>query len=156
MTLPKTKFILDFISRVNGQSITTVVERAVRAAGKTAKLKGGLGGDLGWEDFWDPEEGIRLLKLLDCKAYQSSFDEEELKAFVLAHRVFFYSNYVNSIFNVAYLRVLWPKLDEYRLLWREEKENDYWIAGKAMAADLAAAQIRPPVWPPPPKPKTDD
>ena len=121
-----------------------VVERAVHAAAKTAKLKSEYG-DLGWEDFWDPEEGIRFLKLLDCKAYQSNFDEDDLKAFVLEHNEFFYSDYSKSIFKVAYLRVLWPKVDQYRLLWREEKQNDYWIAGRAMAADLTAAQIRPPV-----------
>ena len=93
---PKTKFILDFVARIKGQSITTVVERAIKETadglgiGPKWDSDGNEAYQPTWSEFWDPDEGIRTLKLLDNSGYPTSFDEDELKAFTLAHWPFFY------------------------------------------------------------------
>jgi hypothetical protein len=154
---PKTKFILDFVSRINGQTITTIVERAIRASCDQIELPGSVPeGDFAvsfnWKHFWDPHEGVRTLKLLANPAYPTSFDEDELKGFIEAHRQFFYVAGRSRTPNSSMVHVLWPKIDEYRRIWLEEREKDYWAAGIAMTADLTAANVEPPHWPPAPNP----
>jgi hypothetical protein len=147
---PKTKFILDFVSRINGQSITTIVERAVHASYELVEIptpEVDPDRTLNWRYFWNPHEGVRTLKLLAHEEVPTNSDEEELKYFVREHEEFFYlrRTYVP---NSSTVHVLWPKIDEYRRIWDEHKKDDYWAAGRAMAADLSAAKIEPPPWPP--------
>jgi hypothetical protein len=150
---PKTKFILEFVGRVNGQSMTTIVERAIRASCGEVQIREG-NSDLNWESFWDPDDGVRTLKLLACTNFPSTYDEDDLKRFTEMHRVFFYvydGDFDAPSLNRAYLAVLWPKIDEYRRIWLEQRERDYWAAGNVMAADLLSAKMKPPAWPPPPR-----
>jgi hypothetical protein len=154
---PKTKFILDFVSRINGQTITTIVERAIRASCDQVELPGSVQeGDfavsLNWKRFWDPHDGIRTLKLLANPAYPTTFDEDELKAFVESHKHFFYVAGRSRTPNGSMVHILWPKIEEYRRIWLAEREKDYWAAGHVMAADLSAANVEPPDWPPRPTP----
>ena len=92
---PKTKFILEFASRINGQTITTIVERAIRASCDEVQINDGAENDFAeirnWTDFWDPDEGIRTLKLLASRNYPSTYYEDELKSFTEAHKAFFYT-----------------------------------------------------------------
>jgi hypothetical protein len=151
---PKTKFMLEFVARVRGQSITTIVERAIRSSSAPRRLGDAAkrgSGDLNWVDFWDPDEGVRMMKLLACDEYPSTYDEDELKDFMRVHHEFFYKGYFGEIPRRPYLRVLWPQIGRYRRIWIEERDRNYWAAGEAMAADVRAANIRPPVWPPPPQ-----
>jgi hypothetical protein len=149
---PKTKFMLEFVARVRGQSITTIVERAIRSSSALGRKSGtavkNQSDDLNWEDFWDPDEGVRMMKLLSCKEYPSTYDEDELKQFIFTHSEFFYRGYFGETPRRPYLRVLWPKIEEYRRVWIEERGRNYWAAGMAMAADLTAARIAAPAWPP--------
>src|ERR1700730_6798082 len=73
---PKTKFTLEFVARINGQTITTVVERAIRESCDRVKIRGVDGGDFSdlcnWQGFWDPEEGVRTLRLLASPDYPSN------------------------------------------------------------------------------------
>lgn len=151
---PKTKFIVDFMARIKGQSITTVVERAIK---ETAD---GLG--IGpqwdpearaeitqetWSDFWDPSDGVRTLKLIASPYYPTTFDEDELKAFTEAHREFFYLDNRKNLPRRAFVDILWPNIEDYLEIWREKKSTDYWAAGEAMKADLDAARLLAPEWP---------
>jgi hypothetical protein len=146
---PKTKFILEFASRINGQTITTIVERAIRASCDAIQIHSqeDFAPPLSWKDFWDPHEGIRTLKLFDS-GYPSTYDEDELRDFVQAHTAFFYMRDGTANLNYSLVHILWPKIEEYRRIWRDKREKDYWAAGHAMAADLKAANVRPPPWPP--------
>ncbi|HEY5744774.1 MAG TPA: hypothetical protein VIU12_01750, partial [Chryseolinea sp.] len=143
---PKTKFSLDFVARVKGQSLTTVVERAIRESCDQVRV-----GDYNdnWQDFWDAEDGVRVLKLLACTEYPSSYDEDELKAFVTAHWEFFYEPASGNTPSRTYVEILWPKVEEFRRVWYETRESDYWAAGIAMAAQLKSAKVKPPEWPRP-------
>lgn len=156
---PKTRFILDFMSRIKGQSITTVVERAIKeAAGHTGfpefDERGKRIEHVTWSNFWDPSEGIRALNLLADERYPTTYDEDELRAFTTAHQEFFYSDTTCSRPRRAIVEVLWANMERYLKIWREKKSEDYWAAGEAMAADLSAARVKSPVWPP--KPESGD
>jgi hypothetical protein len=142
---PKTKFILEFVGRINGQTFTTIVERAIRASCGEVWI----GNRFNWEAFWDPNDGVRTLKLLACSDYPSSYDEDDLKHFTTAHHEFFYTSREAENPYRPYVQILWPKIDEYRRIWHDHRETDYWAAGKAMAADLSSAKVEPPEWPRP-------
>jgi hypothetical protein len=146
---PKTKFILEFVARINGQTLTVIVERAIRASCDEVEIgtNGQFSKGSNWRDFWDPDDGVRILKLLACEDYPSNFDEDELRQFTREHWEFFYdkSNYQTP--RRSYLQILWPKIEEYRRIWRDRRDTDYWAAGRAMATDLGAAKIEVPEWP---------
>lgn len=151
---PKTKFILDFVAQIKGQSITTVVERAIKETADGLGI-GPKWDDRGndtyqptWSDFWDSDEGVRTLKLLANSAYPTSFDEDELKAFTLAHWQFFYLDHRGNEPKRGFIEILWPKIDSYIEIWRSKKSTDYWAAGEVMKTDLAAARVAAPQWPP--------
>lgn len=159
---PKTKFILDFVARIKGQSITTVVERAIKETadglgiGSSWDERGNQTFEATWSDFWDPDEGVRTLKLLACSGYPTNFDEDELKAFTLVHWPFFYHDHRGNEPIRGFIEILWPKVDTYIEIWRTKKSTDYWAAGEAMKADLAAAKLDGPDWPPKPAPVDDE
>jgi hypothetical protein len=148
---PKTKFSLEFVARANGQTLTTVVERAIRSSCDEVKIGGGSfpGDEFNWQHFWDPDEGMRTLKLLACDAYRSTYGEDELRQFTVEHWQFFYTWQAADKPRRAYIQILWPKIEEYQRIWREQRESNYWAAGEAMAADLSAAHVTGPTWPPP-------
>jgi len=159
---PKTKFILEFVARIKGQTLTIVVERAIREACDRVTIGEDRNEERStWADFWDPHEGVRTLKLLNCRHYRSSFDEDELLQFTLAHEEFFYDQEKRwpegwHEPNREYLQILWPKIAEYREIWRTQREKDYWAAGRAMKGDLLLAQVKAPTWPRPPKSERAD
>jgi uncharacterized protein (DUF1778 family) len=155
---PKTRFVLEFMARFRGQAITVVVERAIKqSAGEVIEAhydsQGRKISEKNWEDFWDHEEGVRTLKLLAHSGFPSTYEEDEIRRFTLDHSVFFYVDRHGEAPHRANITVLWPRLDKYLEIWRQTKSKDYWAAGKAMAADLEAAQIAAPEWP---APKVDE
>lgn len=154
---PKTRFILEFIARLRGQSITTIVERAIKeSADKTLLAPTWIEGEeisqRNWLYFWDPSEGVRTLKLLADPEYPTTFEEDELRQFTLAHCRFFYQESEGRNPKRGYVDLLWPRITEFMENWRSTKKNDYWAAGKEMKAALSAAGVKPPEWPPQSKP----
>jgi hypothetical protein len=150
---PKTKFTLEFVARIKGQTLTTTVERVIRDSCDQVRIGNDFDGPFNWKNFWDPEEGVRILRLLACEDYPSTYDEDDLREFTKTHWDFFYEKAKRP--RRAFVEILWPKMEDYRRIWREQRDSDYWAAGKAMAADLSAAKVLPPAWPPPSQKKTD-
>lgn len=150
---PKTRFILEFMSRVRGQSITVVVERAIKEAadrvgiGPTHDYNNNELPQPTWTDFWDPDDGVRALKLFANNHYQTTFDEDEIRRFTLDHWEFFYTSEKVTTPRRGFINILWPRLDKYLAIWRETKSSDYWAAGIQMASDLSAAKVSAPIWP---------
>jgi hypothetical protein len=145
---PKTKFTLEFVARIKGQTLTTIVERAIRESCDKVTIGSDFGNEkVNWRIFWDPEEGVRTLKLLTCDDYPSTYDEDDLKQFTKAHWEFFYTEKTAKAPRRAFVEILWRKIEDYRRIWREQRDTDYWAAGKAMAADLSAAKVLSPTWP---------
>jgi hypothetical protein len=158
---PKTRFILEFVARIKGQSITTVVERAIKetadglSIGEILDERGIVEHQFTWIDFWDSSEGVRTLGLLNFSDYPTTFDEDELKAFTRVHWPFFYVRKPGGELNRDYIEILWPNVHGYLEIWRQKKRIDYWAAGAAMTADLEAAKVVPPAWPPQSEPPVD-
>ncbi len=154
---PKTRFLLEFMSRVRGQSITTIVERAIKDAaektgiGPTIDHRGNELYQALWSDFWDPDEGVRILKLIASKDYTTNYDEDEIRRFTIDHWEFFYTTTGYDIPVRHFVGVLWPQILTYVRIWRETKNEDYWAAGKKMSEDLTRAKLQPPKWPRPMK-----
>jgi hypothetical protein len=148
---PKTKFTLEFVARIKGQTLTTIVERAIRESCDQVTIgTDSRGKKCNWQSFWDPEEGVRTIKLLNCDDYPSTYDEDDLRKFITLHHRFFYTGREKAMVpHRPYIEILWPKIEDYRHIWHEQRDNDYWAAGRAMAADLTAAKVPPPTWPSP-------
>jgi hypothetical protein len=149
---PKTKFTLEFVARVKGQTLTTVVERAIRESCDRVTISGPGNSfsdpsSCNWQAFWHPDQGVRTLSLLESPDYPSNFEEDYLKEFTRAHWEFFYRERDGITPRPEFVKILWPKIETYRRIWNERRETDYWAAGRAMAADLQAAKLPPPAWP---------
>ncbi len=146
---PKTKFIMDFMARVKGQSITTLVERAIKEVASNVWIGPQIGdSQSNWADFWDASEGVRTQNLIANPHYPTTLEEDELRAFAETHWQFFYTNKGAQHPNRGYLEILWPSVDRYLDIWREKKSEDFWAAGEAMKADIVAARVAEPDWPP--------
>ena len=150
---PKTKFMLDFMARVQGQSITTVVERAVHKVAAGVSVAPFDEDDKTWASFWDASEGVRNLNLIGDSHYPTNFEEDELLSFAKTHWPFFYTSDRATTPRRPYVDILWPKIDHYLGLWRSLRQSNYWAAGEAMKADLEAARVAAPDWPINAKPK---
>jgi len=145
---PKTKFILEFVARIKGQSITTVVDRSVKDAAKGVVVEGaGFSPDRAWDDFWDVSEGMRTLNLIKSSTVPTSYEEDEIVRFTRDHWPFFYTSESMDVFKRHYVDLLWPKIETYLALWRDERHSNYWAAGESMRRDLSRAKILSPEWP---------
>jgi hypothetical protein len=146
---PKTRFILDYVSRLKGQTITTVIERAVvQAASKeTIQVVEGIE-DLIWQDIWDVSEGARALNLAQHSEFFPSYEEERRLSFCKEHWTFFFTNEMKNRYRLPLLNILWGRIDEFIEIHEKTKSGgEYWAAGKAMQSALVDAGIEPPKWP---------
>jgi uncharacterized protein (DUF1778 family) len=150
---PKTRFILEFMSRVRGQSITVVVERAIKEAAEQATIghkRDEFGNEVEhrtWLNYWDPDESVRQLMLFGDRDYYTTFEEDEIRRFTEDHWDFFYTSSTAGVVRRSYANVLWPNLSKYLKTWNTTRMQDYWAAGRMMADDLKRAGIAAPAWP---------
>ncbi|MBX8826890.1 hypothetical protein [Ochrobactrum sp. SFR4] len=149
---PKSRFILDYLSRLKGQTITTLVERSIMIAADQERLQDyELGGTLTWNDFWDVSDGVRALKITDRREFFPTYEEEKRLNFCKEHWPFFWSTKDRTVFLNHYIDILWPNIDEYVQIHENHKANDYFGAGKAMQEALSKAKLKAPEWPVKPK-----
>lgn len=149
---PKTRFILEYLSRIRGQTITTIVERAIVSAASAQKIedKSQYGAELGWEDFWDVSEGVRALKMAEESEFFPTYEEEKRWAFAKYHWPFFWTSEKRIVFLNHYVDILWPRIDEFVRIHDDSKAQatDHHAAAKAMTEVLKGANLEPPQWPP--------
>jgi hypothetical protein len=153
---PKTRFVLEFLAKINRQSITTVVEEAIRQSGAagTVGIRDSFGDERKtWRDYWDVSEGVRTLRMLADENIPSSYDDDELRDFLEQHLEFFSEAKTLADPDRLNIHVLWPKIDEYLVRWRETKRSDPFQVGREMVTALKEAGVQPPQWPRAPKPK---
>lgn len=147
---PKTRFILDYMARYKGQTITTVVERAILAAAANTVIDRSDGYEdhqITWQDLWDVSEGVRALEVSKVPELIPTFEEERRLSFVRNHWPFFYANEKKQSYLNHYIDVLWPRIDEFIQVHEDMKRSDYYAAGNAMVEALKAAKLQPPKWP---------
>ncbi len=146
---PKTRFMLEFVSRLRGQTITTVVERAISSAADEAKIRR-AGEDVNWRAYWHVNEGVRALRMARAAALHPTYDEERRLRFAEHFWPFFYQDHDLLTFNFPYLEVLWPVIDEIIDTHENSKATNYLAAVEEMQTRLKLAKLTPPDWPPPP------
>jgi hypothetical protein len=148
---PKTRFVVEFIARIRGQSITTVVERSLQetADRTTVSEPDSFGNqiDKTWRDYWHVSEGVRWLTVASDPQLYSTFEEEYKVAFTKTHWPFFYNSSKKESFKEWSIEVIWPRVDEFVELWTRTKAVDYFAAGKAMQRAISEAGLKPPDWP---------
>jgi len=152
---PKTRFILEFLARWNGQTITTVVERAVVKAASEIDAGDDFDRRIGWQELWDVSEGVRSLQMYELPRLFPTFEEERRLAFAREHWPFFWTDAGQKTFRRYSVDVLWPRIDEFIEIHEAQRAADYWAAGKAMADALRRASLAPPDWPIKPKVRED-
>lgn len=156
---PKTRFMLEFVARLRGQTITTVVERAISAAADAAKVPqynqyGNADSENTWRDYWDVLEGITVLNIARDSELHPTYEEERYLAFAKKHAAFFFAiPDKEQGYKPHYIEILWPRIDEFVALDDSTRGTDYFAAGKAMAEAIRAAGVKAPEWPPVEKPK---
>jgi hypothetical protein len=146
----KIRFLLEALAKLRGQSITTVVERAILEVADHADF----GHNKTWRDYWHVSDGVRALKLAAAENLYPTYEDECKLAFARTHWPFFYMTSACTTHRVSYINIIWPRIEEMFGLWEMTKATDYFAAGKAMQRALEAADIAPPDWPiKPEKPK---
>lgn len=130
---PKTRWAIELIAHQRGPEATAT--SAVRKAIHDAAARLNLGGHR-WDELYDDEEGVRILRCLAIPEYELSDDEEELRAFVLAHREFFYSDPAATKPRPAAVALLWPKISEYRSHWITTRRENPGATARLLAKAL--------------------
>jgi hypothetical protein len=144
---PKTRFMVEIVARIRGQSISTVVERALQEAADNTSTPEGHN----WRYYWHVQDGIRSLRMWSDPHLFPTFDDEYRLEFTRRHWQFFYQSSECKSYRSGYIEILWPKIDEFLSLWSKTKSSDYFAAGNAMEQALLEASVQPPDWPGKPK-----
>lgn len=136
------KFALKLMARINGVSDSDALGNIIEEAAKMLPIS------RHYLDLYDEEESVRMLNLfalLDFKPSKASEEEErQQRAFCVAHGQFFWTDASRSTPRRAFAVTLWPHLNELVELWKTRRDEDYWVAAKAMAAILKKAKLDPP------------
>ncbi len=149
---PKMRFALEFVARLRGQNITTVVERAIKRSADDQRTEFRDHEGNNWLDYWHVSEGIRAIKLALDPDTHPSFSEEEIADFVRVHWPFFSDNAVMTKLRQESVDIIWPHLQSLLVQWRNTKAVKRLEAGERMQEILRAAQaVFVPAWPQPDK-----
>ena len=141
----KTKFILELIARLRGQTITTVFERSIQDIADAATfVDPDSKKNCSWKNFWNVEEGIRVLSIARCKTLRPNYEEEKMVNFTEKFWPFLYKNPSFEHYQEKYISVLWKQIDKF--IEEDEKHQDFWAAGREMAKALEAANVVAPNW----------
>lgn len=148
---PKNRFILEFLSRLRGQTITTVLERAIIDAAESSNFEDSRSGlSIHWRSIYSPSEGARALAMAEHDNLYPTYDEDRRLAFAKQHWVFFYKDRSCTEYNLEHLEVIWPRIDEFMEIHDEVKNGgDFHASGYAMRATLENAGMDVPSWPQP-------
>lgn len=144
---PKTRFLVEVLARNRGQSISTVVERAILESADNAHIGGSEEGRT-WRDYWHISEGVRALKMAADQGLYPTYEDECRLVFARTHWPFFYTESNCKLHKPWCIDILWPRIDEFLEMWDETKSSDYFATGKAMQQALRDAGIQAPDWPP--------
>jgi len=144
---PKTKFVIEFMARLKGQTMTTVVERAIVEAAEQATIHD-YNDSRTWDHYWHVNEGVRTINVIKEKKLFPTFEEEYLLSFIRTHAPFFYADPSELQFPLVWaFEILWPRIQEFLQLWTNTKSSDYFAAGQAMNAAIQGAGLEPIEWP---------
>jgi hypothetical protein len=143
---PKTRFLVDVLAKHRGQSISTVVERAILEAADNAVI-GDPNEHKTWRDYWHISEGVRALQIAADKNLYPTYEEECLIIFARIHWPFFYTSSDCKIIKAWNVDIIWPRIDYFLDVWEETKSSNYFATGRLMQRALSDAGLAAPEWP---------
>lgn len=123
----RTRFLLDFISRIEGSSLTTIVDRAVRQYATNITVENQLmpNEPKNWSHYWYLDEGFRTLKIIldpDIRYKFTTIEEERLAQFVETHSsCFFDDTGASAVLSPDKIAILWPQIDSLVAEWVETR-----------------------------------
>ncbi|MBS1057178.1 hypothetical protein [Gluconobacter kondonii] len=158
---PKMRFALEFVARLNGQTITKVIERAVTEAADRTKVDDGRNSydAANWRTYWDVSEGVRAIKLAMDENTHPTFEEEEMLEFVRTHWRIFAQDQSLKYLRRENIEIIWPIMPKILDIWRETKASpDRSKAASIMQDALIKAGVSGTIWAIPEKspPELDD
>lgn len=152
---PKSRFMLEFLSRLKGQTITTVVERAIADAAGRERVavdrpftNGELVDEKTWRDFWSVSEAERGLKLARLPDVHPTYEEERRLDFATRWWQFFFINSEAMTVDRQLADILWPQINRFIEIEQENQTTNVLAVGDAMSQALRQAGIDPPEWMP--------
>lgn len=143
---PKTRFLVDVLARYRGQSISTVVERAIIEAADNTYI-GDPDAKKTWRKYWHISEGVRALNMSADQALYPTYEDECRLVFARTHWPFFYISSECKIIKSWCVDILWPHMEKLMEKWEDTKSNDYFATGIAMKKILQEAGLAAPEWP---------
>ncbi|MFT8716076.1 hypothetical protein [Gluconobacter potus] len=140
---PKTRFALEFVARVRGQTITKVIEQEIiKVADETEILAGDSpSNSVCWRSYWDVNEGVRYLQIANDALTNPTYEEEEVIDFVRQHWKFFSTDARLQNLKRDNIEVLWPMMPHFMEWWREKKSSDRSFVFSMMNHALAEAGL---------------
>ncbi|GJM00242.1 MAG: hypothetical protein DHS20C07_19210 [Methyloligella sp.] len=133
----KTRFQLDFCSRISGMSITTFVERAIQEKAADIDInqeyEGDGGGELtrdcnlNWFHFWDPDEGVRTIKMFKTPGMSKymNYEEDMLINFIREFWEYFAKDLKLNNLKREEINALWPEIPSLMEDWEANRNNTY-------------------------------
>jgi len=152
------RFALEFVARLNGQTITKVIERAVTEAADRTKVDDGNNhyDSPNWRAYWDVNEGIRAINLAVDENTHPTFEEEEMLDFVRSHWVFFSNDAGLKRLRRDNIEIIWPNMSDLLDTWRMTKSTtERGAATKLLRRILQGAGMEERAWTPPNKSADD-
>lgn len=113
----RTRFMIDFVTRITGQSITGFIQKSITDAAKP--IHSNEYSRSNWHDFWHPIEGFRTLFVIMDESIRASHitpDEEDLIRFVEKYPYCFMDEAEGGEMYLASdkIEILWPDIDDFR------------------------------------------
>lgn len=147
----KTKFQLDLVSRVRGESITAFIQAQARTAAEELRFSREGFGQYDWSVFWHPHEGVRAVLWVLLSKDNLTNEERLLREFVDAHREFFLQSSSRTVGDsssllpqpaVSQIEALWPRLGEFVEAWETTRLREPEKVRTEMQLLLAEAEVR--------------
>ncbi|MBM3099166.1 hypothetical protein JRX38_14335 [Gluconobacter cerinus] len=145
---PKMRFALEFVARINGQTITKVIERAVTEMAERTTIgeNDGTFNKRNWKHYWDVNDGVRFIHVANDDLTHPSFEEDEIMDYIRSHWNYFSCNPDLRTLKRDSIEVLWPHINNLVELWKETRGSKRTVCSSRMRDLLRSAGILDAAW----------
>lgn len=155
----KTKFQLEFASRVSGLPSNNFIELAIKKAVSELSLSKAIETTesldeintseislvRNWSSYWSGEEGISMISMLTCelmKDYTIAKDDL-ISSFIFTHWNYFGPDENLEGLTKQHCNVIWPHIENLVEEWIENKAKDLNCGVKMLDKILASTDLKP-------------
>lgn len=155
----KTKFQLEFASRVSGLPTAKFIEQAVKKAVSELSLSevteteenldeeysSEISLTRNWSSYWDNEEGVSMVTLLTCelmKNYTTAKDDK-IASFIFSHWNYFGPDEKLQGLSRSHCNMIWPHIDNLVEEWNKNKAKDGNCGIKMLNKILVNTDLKP-------------